>query len=250
MCIPIFKKFFNGTSQSRSVLQERFEKEMEVAMQKSAEALQELSAENMSSETLRAYYMPSFRPNADGYLMAISSGHPNQPVEVGYRINNHAGLIKVDIFSTGNEEIILGTKSFYVTDKNGKMEMCNGSMASDEDACKKAGIKGIGTLEDILQVKYALENGINKIPSYARACSTLFHLKMGFKPLQWLEQIHSLGDIENLIKRMINEPGSTISPEYYTPIIVSKGASKKEYFLDTNTRTMLRCKTIHSRKRR
>ncbi len=235
MCLAIFRKIFNGTSQCRSVLQNKFEKEMEAAIQKSAEALQELSIENMSSETLRAYYMPNFKPKTDGHLMAISAGHPNQPVEVGYRINNDAGLIKVDIFTTGNEETILGTKCFYVTDKNGKMEMCNGSMASDEDACKQVGVKGIGTLEDILQVKYAIENGINRIPSYARAYSTLFHLKMGFKPLPLLERIQSLGDVEKIISKMINEPGSTISSRHYTPIIVSKGTGKKEYFLDTNT---------------
>lgn len=234
MQVPLINKLLTNTD--KQVCKSIFEKEISKLMQQSEDAMRELSNESLNSETLKAIFMPNFRPQKPGQIMAVSTKLPNKPVEVGYEINKNGQMVTIDIFSKGPNIKQLGHKFFSIL-KNSKdiPVMFNGCMVSYEDACRKAGVKGIGILQDLLQVKCAIENGINKIPCYSRAIATLFHVKMGFKPVQWLEQIHSLGDIEKIIKRVTNDPCSRIAPKHYTPIIISKGANEKEYFLDTNT---------------
>ena len=228
--------FLNRLFTGHSVKKSKFEKEIPKLMRKSEEAMQELSNEGLNSETLKAIFMPNFKPKNPGRMMAVSTKVPSQPVEVGYKINQNGKYVTIKIFSNEPQKELLGQKQFLISqDRKGRPLMLNGCMSSEEEACKKAGVKGIGIIEDILQVKCAIENGINKIPCYSRAKATLFHIKMGFKPNQWLEEINSLFDIERIMKGIIYERGSDVSPKHYTPIIVSKGSKQKKYFLDTNT---------------
>ena len=127
----------------------------------------------------------------------------------------------------------MGKKQFaMITNQDGKKEMRSRCMLSSYDACKRAGVKGIGTIEDILHIMYAVKNGIKSIPRYSYAKSTLFHLKMGFTPVQELWQINSLYDVEKFMKEMVDYSAMDIAPQNYTPIIVFKDG---KYYLDKNT---------------
>ena len=74
--------------------------------------------------------------------MAVSTRTPNSPVEVCYRRTQNNHIVSIDIFTKGNEELLLGKKIYVLeTDNNGNMIMNSGSMSSDEETCKKADVK-------------------------------------------------------------------------------------------------------------
>ena len=115
-----------------------FEKNMAVLIQKSEEAMQELSKESFNSDTLKTLCMPDFKPQKPNRLMAVSTRTPNSPVEVCYRRIQDNDVVSIDIFTKGDDEILLGKKQYFMTtDNNGNMIMLSGSMSSDEEACKK-----------------------------------------------------------------------------------------------------------------
>lgn len=211
-------------------------KELKDAIRCSKGAMQELSRENFNSETLRTLLSPAFTPKHPNCVMAISTTNPLQPVEVAYKISQNYDEVILDIFPKGSEDIILGQKIYFLdTGYKGKMFMKSGYMSSDKKACKEAGVKGIGILERILQIKEAIKYGIDRIPcnSYARA--VLFHIKTGFTPIPRLRRIFSMYGADKVLEELIHRLGSDIMPENYTPIIVSEGLFNKAYYIDVNT---------------
>lgn len=233
MRLSFFFNRFNTTSK-KSVCNTQFDKEMAELIQRSKEAMQEISNENFNSETLRTLFTTDFKPKTPRHMMAISTTQPQKPVEVGYKIYARSdSMVSIDVFSKESEECLLGHKEYFLdSDKEGNRVMESGYMSSDKEACEKAGVKGIGTIENILQVIEAIKNGIRQIPrnSYARA--TLFHLKMGFTPVQQLEEIDSIRTLDTVLKRMTDYSALDISSRNYTPIIVAKDG---KYYLDENT---------------
>ena len=210
-----------------------FEIKMAELMQKSEEARQEIARESFNSETLKTLCSPGFRTQKPNCLMAVSTQNPNSPVEVCYRKTQENDVVNIDIFLNGRDKLILGTKSYVVeTDNNGNMIMKSGSMHSDEDACEKAGVKGIGILERIIQINDAIANGIKSIPCMSYARAVLFHLKTGFLPVPKLTEIKTLYDLDTIMAKKTKYVGSDIDPKNYTPIIVSKDG---KYYLDENT---------------
>lgn len=210
-----------------------FEKAIPELMQKSGEAMREISAEHFASDTFRTLFRPEFKPKKPNTLMAISTTTPNKPVEVAYEIcQEDHGFVKINIFAQNPEHTLLGEKIYLIdTDANGKLVMKSGDMYSYEDACNMVGVKGIGMLGRMLQIKDAMEKGINKIPCLSRARATLFHLKTGFTPVQELEKIDSLSGLDKAMEKVKMSADDTYSRNF-TPIIVSKDG---EYYLDKNS---------------
>lgn len=165
--------------------------------------------------------------------MAISTKVPNSPVEVSYDMKLDKDIVTLNIFPNESQDILLGSKTYFLErGEDGIFHMFSGSMSSDEELCKKIGVKGIGMLERILQINDAIKRNISSIPCISYARSVLFHLKMGFMPVQHLEQINSLSDIKKIMDNLKNRSILDVFAENYTPIIVKKGDN---YYLDSNT---------------
>lgn len=204
------------------------------AMLRSKEALNELSGESFNSGILKTLMSPEFKPKNPNCMMAVSAAKPYRPVEVGYTLEQDGRFVALDIFT--KDDVILGQKTYTKgIDRDGNMKMGSLHMSSDEQACEMAGVKGIGTIERILQIRDAIQEGITKIPCTSYAKAVLFHLKMGFLPVPELKRVNTMSEVDKLIKEMTERPSAGISPQNYTPIIVSKGKSNPEYFLDVNT---------------
>ena len=210
-------------------------KEFQEVICRSKTAMQELAGENFNSETLRMLLSPAYKSKHPNCVMAISKSKPYHPVEVAYKISEVDSEVMMDIFPKDSPNVVLGQKIYYLgIDDKGKMIMKSGFMSSDDELCKQAGVRGIGTLERILQVKEAIKNGITRIPCYSYARATLYHLKMGFTPVPDLKRIYSMYSIKKILEDLIHRPGSDVFPENYTPIVVTKGIFNKEYYLDVS----------------
>jgi len=119
-----------------------FEQHMADLIKKSNEAIQELTSESFNSETLKTLCRPDFMPQHPNCLMAVSTKLPYTPVEVCYRKTQKDSIVSVEIYHKGQGETILGRRDYYLTsDESGKPIMLSGNMSSDEEACKKLGIK-------------------------------------------------------------------------------------------------------------
>ena len=233
MRISFLKSLFTKRPPKLSPYEIQFKKDMTELVQKSQEALQELSRESFNSETLRTLFMPEFKPKNPNCVMAVSTSTPGKPVEVSYKIcHKNDGVVTIDLYTQKPENALLGQKLYLIdTDAEGKMIMKSGDMTSNEEACKAAGVKGIGILERMLQIKDAIEKGIEKIPCYSRAKATLFHLKTGFTPVQELTQVDSLYELDKVMEKLQKGAYDTFS-RTFTPIIIEKD---EKYFLDENT---------------
>lgn len=238
MRITFLQNIFKAAKKQPKIepFEAQFEKEMDALVQKSQEAVKEISREQFNSETLKALFMPEFKPKTPDCVMAVSTTKPSKPVEVAYKMleeeNDGTKIITLDLYSKKPENTLLGKKLYLIdTDAEGKLVMKSGSMSSEEEACKQAGVKGIGMLEKMLQIKDAIERGIDKIPCYSRARATLFHLKSGFTPVPELKEISSQYRLDKAMKELNDCAYDTYSRNF-TPIIVKKDG---KYYLDENT---------------
>jgi len=215
-----------------------YEKDFGELIKNSKIAMHEMAEENFNSQTLRTLFSPDFRPQNPGCMMAVSTQNPGKPVEIAYKKTTEMGANSeewgtLDFFTKEAEENLLGKSQYLVkTNPKGKKEMIHLYISSEEEACKKAGIKGIGIIEDILHIKEAIGNKVESLPCTSYAKSVLFHLKMGFRPVQELKKVYTPYGIEDVMKESLKY--SNISSKNYTPILVSKGLFNKEYFLDVN----------------
>jgi len=212
-------------------------------------AVEEIKRECFSSKTLKTLMCnQKFKTTKPNSVMAISSVN-NEPIELSYNIaSSNNGERCINIFSPTNEKLKFGNKTFSIKRTINGWKMKSGSMSSREETCKEQGIKGIGILEDKIQIAEALKMGIKSIPRLSVPDATLFHVRMGFLPKPELRRIRTQEHLQKILNS-IKEYSSDLEDKHITPIIVCKrGIFGNKYYIDTNaTQCLANIRAIKSR---
>ena len=132
-----------------------------------------------------------------------------------------------------NVYLVNPTNNLVIADKNydikilenGKKIMYQGSMSTYDPNFIGAGIR-----MDQIQIARALELGIDSIPRSSYPQSIIYHIKMGFLPLENIEPMRSLSSIKKYIKSNYKDNNYTKLPiKYFRPIVVQKD---NKFYLD------------------
>ena len=213
-------------------------------LKQSDKALEELRHEHFNSKTLRTlFYDPRFK-SAEPDTFMIINRETGEPYKVYSLLN--LGPNKKDIWynvyiytKEAFSEIEgyggcahLGEKNFHmIKNQFGKLIMDTGFMNSKADDK----YIGIGIRADQVHIDFALKNGITTIPRESYPNAILYHLKMGFEPVQKLVRVRSKKKLDKLMAK-IYEQSKDIKEENFTPIVIEKkGILGKRYYLDKNT---------------
>jgi len=124
-------------------------------------------------------------------------------------------------------------------DKNKKI-MYQGEMHSYDDNFVGAGIR-----MDQIQIARALELGIEYVPRTSYPQAIIYHLKMGFLPIEDLQLLHSIKELKKCIKSTYQNFHKKLPQKYFKPLIKQ---NNHKFYLDkgwTITRaSILKCQEI------
>lgn len=210
------------------------------AVKASENALQELRQEAFNSKTLETLFYDRRYRAVEPNTCLVQSSATHEPVKL--YISKHKDCCKyeqkqrdiyrINIFEIDDSFCLnkAGYKKFSILNYNNKKAMEFGQMNSFSEK-----YKGIGIREDEIQIKEALDNDIKSVERESFVSAILYHLKMGFTPVQKLFRVRSKKGIDELLSKLKSR-SPEIPMENYTPIIVQKkGVFGTKYYFDENT---------------
>ena len=218
------------------VLPNIFTKKLRNIALASQKAMQEIDAEYFNSKTLKELYSDKRFMSTEPNFTFVKSTKTGEPEKI--RIKTE--IIKMDDGYEDNEYkffksnyIYCGEKTFGIIPKNNnarQKKMYAGMMNT-----YPIDFVGLGIRQDEIQVKKALEKGISSIPRLSVPEATLYHIKMGFKPVEFLERIWSIRHLKFKIQTILKECPD-IAKELITPIVKEKkNLFGNRYYLDVNS---------------
>lgn len=196
-------------------------------------AMNEIKAEHFNSKTLKELYSNKcfFSKNPD--IVKVKSLYTGQPVSIGYKLtksqNNNELFYRYELYEM-ESNIPRGLKTFGIDTISRQPKMYSGIMKS-----YYLDLAGIGIREDELQIKEALKKGIKSIPRISFPEAILYHIKMGFKPVEELEIIFSLKHLKEKMEKLMAE-NPILDRKLFTPIIkVKKTLLGRLFYFDKNS---------------
>lgn len=185
------------------------------------------------SKTLAEMFSPAYvNKNPNSNTVLVKSLKTNKPTEIFVKRRQFEKTAKklydYGFFNDSEEEIAY--KYFYIQndEKSGLNEMLSGFMTVEANNL----YSGLGIREEEMQIKDAIKYNIAEIPRYSLGHATLYHVKMGFLPIQGgLNEIKTIKDIEYHIN-LLSQKSRDIKLKNFKPILIKKGNS---FYIDLNT---------------
>lgn len=209
------------------------------AVEISKNAVQELKKEQFNSKTLNTLFYDERFVSKNKDTTIVISRETGEPVKVykdifvenmQTRVNGTTTYCDLVLYSDEAKNHGIGSKKFRIENYSKNSRMAAGYMQNfDKD------LIGLGIREDEYQIETAIERGFKSIPRISYPQALLYHLKMGFTPVQKLIRVRTEEKVNSLLKETANQ-ARTIKNENFTPVIVErKGLFGKRYYFDENT---------------
>lgn len=207
------------------------------AAKHSAQKFQHIKEEEVfRSKTLRELLTDRFEYKGnEPNIILLKDTATGEPVEAFVDIVQEpeaTGYMVREIYRlwTKDKKTLIGEKDFFLQENlknhiimiHGNMENCNHAYS------------GVGIRLDQMQVERALQLGVKSIPRISYPQAILFHIKMGFLPMQtFLQRLKSLKDVQKIPEGAFGLAVHDIPLKNMrsNPFIVKMD---NEYYLDVN----------------
>lgn len=200
------------------------------------------------SKTMKELFTDAFeyKGNEKGviYLMDRATGKPT-PVLVKIKQNPFMGKkehVVENLYLINPENNLIVAHKHYDINlvEGGKKIMYQGEMGTYDTNFVGAGIR-----LDQIQIARALEIGAESIPRSSYPQSVIYHMKMGFLPIENLELMKSTRALNKYARRNYKSHYSKLSSKYFKPIVVRK---ENKFYLDKDwtlvRACVLKCKEV------